>query len=194
MSRFPLRVSIPTALLTASFATTLFTVSAQAVIVIDDFTTTGDASLYPATNELTFPLLLDDFEDAYGTIDGVPAARSIFFGPGVTAARAGRRSNFSGQQTLSLDTAAGEFTSTSTGDGLPSLALIYTGASLDQSSESRRLGRRRLRNSLPLQRRLQRPAEPFECFGHRRSSDVVSANEAIIDFVSGSNTLVVSSR
>jgi len=114
---------------------------ASATILIDDFTQTEDPALYPATREASFPTFTQFLTDSFGSIGGVPAARTVVYTPLLSTDQA-ISGDFSGQQTISLDTSAGELTSTSTGDGAPLIAVTWspattdTNLNLDASGES----------------------------------------------------------
>ncbi len=90
---------------------------ASAKILLDDFTQTSASNPFPVTEQAQSPAQLGGVENPFGAV-----VRFANFGP-ILSTEQVLSGNFSGSQTLSLDTTAGRFTSTSIGDGAPFLLL-----------------------------------------------------------------------
>lgn len=112
----------PTLLLGALAVTAALAPAASAVIVLDDFTQTSDASLYPATEQTSSQVSPAQFVDVFG--DDGELGRVVAFAP-ILSVEQVLSQTFDGSQTVSLDTSAGRLTSTSVGDGAPLLLLAY---------------------------------------------------------------------
>ncbi len=165
------------------------TYGASANILIDDFTQTGDASLYPIVDPIELPTLFDFTADAFGTIEGIPAVRILNHAPMITAAQVAS-GLYEGDMTLDLQTDPGVFTSTSNGDALAFLQLGWVHAdpsdrfNLDVTSEQGVL--------IDYESNLSVVGDlNLGNFGPGPSNAFVSTNSATIEFQPGRHQLFI---